>query len=99
MTPQQIFILTCSIVLVALLISLFYWIRINGLSKGTARKAAICYVICFGLYSVGQAMVILQSLKVITGWFDIPSYLYALAALIFAVGSHFQYRSVAVPRK
>lgn len=62
---------------------------------GSARKAAGLFVMCFALYAIGQTLVVVQVLGYLRGSGDVSSYLYALAALLFAVGSYQQYKSLA----
>jgi hypothetical protein len=45
------------------------------------------------LYATGQSWVIFQVLKAVP-YSDIPNYLYALAAILFAIGSYYQRKSI-----
>ncbi|MEX0918321.1 MAG: hypothetical protein WDZ93_04160 [Candidatus Paceibacterota bacterium] len=89
------FNITSIIVVLALSISLVYWFKIW--KKGTDtnfKKGSFLYVVCFTLYVVGQTSAILQSNGFVEGWYNLSSYCYALAALLFAFGSYYQYQSV-----
>jgi len=91
-----IFNITSTIVVLALFASLVYWFKIW--KKGTDtdfKRGSFLYVVCFTLYVVGQTLVILQSNGFVDGWYSLSSYCYALAALLFAFGSYYQYQSIA----
>ena len=96
MDQFTIFISASVVVIFALLYSLVQWTRIRTASNGHARTAATFFAICFALYVVGQSIVVLDALTVLEGMNAISSYLYALAALFFALGSYFQMKSVLV---
>lgn len=98
MTPFQIFITASVIVILALVFSLILWTCIITRSVGYARWAAVLFALCFFLYTIGQTLVVLQVTQMITWNFDLSSYLYALASLVFAVGSWYQYKSIPVSR-
>lgn len=94
MTPFQIFITASVVVVLALLISLILWIQIRNMTSGYARRAAGYYTLCFLLYVIGQSLVVMQVLKWTAFQMDISSYLYAIASLLFAFGTYYQYRSL-----
>lgn len=94
MTPYQIFVVASSVVLLALVLSLVAWIAIVAKTKRLERSAAGFFVVCFGLYTVGQALALLQSLEVVAWGYAVPSICYALAAVLFAVGSGCQLAAI-----
>lgn len=94
MNATTVFIVASIVVLIALILSLGFWIQIWKHTTNTAKQAARYFVICFTLYSIGQSIALLQGMNVLRGWWSVSSYLYALAALLFAIGSSLQYRSV-----
>lgn len=94
MTPFQIFVTASVVVILALLISLILWIQIRNMTSGYARRAASYYTFCFLLYVIGQSLVVIQALRWISFRTDISSYLYALASLLFALGTYYQYKSL-----
>ena len=96
MDQFTVFIGASVIVISALLYSLVQWIRIRTASSSHARTAATFFALCFGLYVVGQSIVVLDALTILEGMNGISSYLYALAALLFAAGSYFQVKSVMI---
>lgn len=83
----QIFIIASGVVLLALVLSLVAWIAIATKTKKLARVAAGFFVTCFALYTFGQALALLQSLELVVWGFAVPSVCYAVAAVLFAVGS------------
>ena len=94
MSSFSIFIYASLAVIIALAISLIYWVKIAGQASNQAsRHASWAYVISFALYIIGQSVVVLQALHMIKGWYSFSSYAYALAAFIFAYGSYLHYQS------
>lgn len=94
MDARTIFIIASSVILLALLISFVCWLLIWNRTTKAARVGATFFVICFGLYVLGQGLALLQGLGVVDGLWSVPSLLYALAALLFAAGSLFQWKSL-----
>lgn len=94
MTPNHIFLIASAVVLAALLVSLWCWNTIRSRTNGTARSAAGAFTVCFALYSAGQALALAQGLDWVNGYWAVPSICYAVAAIIFAVGSFTQLKSV-----
>ncbi len=87
MTPYQIFIAASSVVLFALILALVAWMVIAAKTKRLERIAAGFFVTCFALYTLGQALALLQSLEMVAWGYALPSVCYAVAAVLFAVGS------------
>ncbi len=94
MSPLHIFIAASSIVVIALVISLVFWIKILLKTTGSAHKAGLLFATCFALYTLSQTIIIFQSIGYFTFLGGIPNYGYALAALLFAIGSWHQWKSV-----
>ncbi len=94
MEPRTIFIIASLVILLALVMSFVCWLLVWQRTKASARFAALFFVICFGLYIVGQALALLQGLGIVEGLWSLPSLLYALAALLFAGGSWQQWKSL-----
>jgi hypothetical protein len=94
MDTQTVFIVASIIIVCALIYSLTRWWAIRGKVSTIAKTAAGLFVVCFALYAVGQSLVIIQVLGYLRGLGDVSSYLYALAAILFAVGSYYQYKSL-----
>jgi hypothetical protein len=94
MTPLHIFVGASSIVVVALITSLYFWIKILNTAQGRAKIASRYFATCFLLYAVSQTIVIAQVLGYMKVFGDIPSYGYALAALLFSIGSYYQWKSL-----
>lgn len=95
MSPFAISITMLVIVDAALLYALYAWWRIAGrVAAGREKTSARLFIACFALYVVGQTSVLLWALKVITLPFDISVYLYAVAAILFAVGSAYKLSSL-----
>lgn len=92
MDPMLIFTISGALVLVALMYSLLEWARILQKSTGQKRTGSILFAISFLLYAVGQFWVIFQVLNAVPRS-TIPSYMYALAAFLFAIGSYYHRRS------
>lgn len=95
MDSQTIFVAASAIVLVALVISFACWIQVHQKTNGMAQMSAKSFVACFGLYIVGQGLALLQGMEIVKGYWAIPSLCYAIAALIFAVGSWQQLKSLS----
>ncbi len=93
MDPILIFTITNTAVVLALCFSLLLWLTIGDHVSGAAKKAARLYSLCFMLYATGQSWVIFQVLKAVP-YSDIPNYLYASAAILFAIGSYYQLKSI-----
>lgn len=91
MNPQGIFLFVSAAVLVSLLMSSICWYLMSRRAKGIARTSAMLFVIAFGLYFVGQLMAFLQGVGMLRGGWAVPSLLYAIAAVLFAFGSYYQY--------
>lgn len=89
------FVLSSIVVLAALLISLGFWIVIRKSARGQARLGATLFAVCFGLYVIGQTTALLQGLRVLNGWWMVPSLTYASAAILFAIGSYCHYKARA----
>lgn len=100
MEPITVFVAASSVVLAALVLSLVAWARIAAAIAAapspscSARVASRLFVACFALYAVGQGLAIAQVLGHLRGLGDVSSYCYAAAAILFAVGSWAQLRSV-----
>ena len=92
-TSLTVFVVASLVVVAALVYPLWQWLFIRKGLSGAGKVAASLFVACFALYAVGQGVVIAQVLN----WLprgDVSSYLYALAALLFAVGSYYQRKSL-----
>lgn len=87
-----VFYISSVLVVLALLVALYSWYRIAMMRTGKSARAAKLFVVCFLLYVVGQTLVILDVAGFLSGWGYIASYLYAIAALFFAVGSYTLYK-------
>lgn len=92
-TSLMIFIVASVIVVAALIFALWQWVFIRKGLSGDGRVAASLFVTCFALYAVGQSIVIGQVLYWLP-FTDVSSYLYALAAILFAVGSYYQRKAL-----
>ena len=90
---QEVFLLTLIVVDIALIIALISWIMIWKKVSGKSKTAATFFVTCFLLYSIGQTLVILDVMELPIDS-DISSYMYAVAAVFFAIGSVFHYRGL-----
>jgi hypothetical protein len=95
MNPSTIFLSASAIVVFALAYALIKWVQIRERTGLHAKTAAGFFVACFALYVVGQSLVIVQVLGYLPGVGDVSSYMYALAAILFAIGSYYQYKSVS----
>lgn len=95
MSPFAIAITMLVIVDLALIYALYAWWKITRKVSGREKISARLFVTCFALYVVGQTSVLLWMLKVISLPFDISVYLYAIAAVLFAVGSHYKLTSLS----
>lgn len=92
MNSFTLFVVTLVVVDIALIIALVCWTLLAKKTSSRARVASVLFVICFALYVVGQTAVILDVVGVdINSVFS--SYLYALAAILFAIGSVYQLKS------
>lgn len=89
------FIVSSIVVLAALTLSLGFWIAIRRQSRGQARLGATLFSICFALYVIGQSTALLQGLRVLNGWWMVPSLTYAAAAILFAIGSYCLFKAKA----
>jgi hypothetical protein len=89
-----IFFVASSIVVFALLYALIKWTQIRKCVALDAERASGFFITCFALYAVGQTIVIIQYIGLLKGIGDVSEYMYALAAILFAVGSNLQYKSV-----
>lgn len=94
MDPRTIFIIASAVILLALVISFVCWFLVWRGTASWARAAATFFVVCFGLYIVGQGLALLQGLRIVDSLWNVPSLLYALAALLFAGGSWCQWKSI-----
>ena len=91
--PQNIYITLLLIVDCALIYSLFAWWKIVQKTTNREKLSAKFFLTCFTLYVIGQTMVLLQTLEVIDLGMDYSGYFYAVAAILFAVGSYFKLKS------
>ena len=91
--PINIYITLLLIVDCALIYSLFAWWKIVQKTTGKENLSAKLFLTCFALYVIGQTMVLLQTLEIIDLGMDYSGYFYALAAILFAVGSYFRLKS------
>lgn len=94
MNSNTIFVVASAVVLIALVVSFVCWIQVHAKTRGMAQMSAKSFVACFGLYIVGQGLALLQGMGIVNGYWAVPSLCYAVAALIFAVGSFQQLRSL-----
>lgn len=94
MDSHAIFVLASAVVLIALIASFACWIGIHAKTSGTARMSAKSFVACFGLYIIGQGLALLQGMGLVNGFWAVPSLCYAVAALVFAIGSFQQLKSL-----
>ena len=93
MDPLLVYTISSTMVVVTLCVSLLFWLRIKDKTKGDAQMAARLFAICFLFYAVGQSWIIFQVLKTVPVS-TIPSYLNAISAFIFAIGSYYQMKSL-----
>jgi hypothetical protein len=93
MDSLLIFTISSTVVVLALCFALLQWLAIGDTVTGPAKKAARLFSLCFMLYATGQSWVIFQVLKALP-FSNIPNYLYAAAAILFAVGSYYQLKSI-----
>lgn len=87
------YIIPSGVVLASLILALLCWIRIVPHTAGYARTAARCFVVCFSLYAFGQALALVQMTGHVKSLYAIPPVCYAVAAIIFGLGSWKQLKS------
>lgn len=88
MDPLAIFISSSLIVVAVMLFSTLLWIRITPLLAPSQRTAGRIFTACFVLYAFGQTVALLSGVHYLgSAWWDVASYSYGLAALLFGLGS------------
>lgn len=88
MNSYTVFVISSCIVIVVMLFSAYVWNEIRRRIAPEQKKASSIFLASFLLYAIGQSVALATGTSLLSSVFwDVPSYAYGLAALLFAYGS------------